>query len=105
MDKKLKNCIEKFSNFKNLDEKNLLILKENIEFFKFERLIHLLVTIFVGILAVIFFAIFYFSGDFLVLCLVIVVLILEFFYILHYYKLENGTQKLCEIYLNFINLS
>lgn len=60
MDKKLKNCIEKFSNFKNLDKKNLLILKENIEFFKFERLIHLLVTIFVGILAVIFFCNFLF---------------------------------------------
>lgn len=46
MDKKLKNCIEKFSNFKNLDKKNLLILKENIEFFKFERLIHLLVRLY-----------------------------------------------------------
>lgn len=65
-----------------------------ISFFQHERLIHLIVTFFVGISAIIFFiAMMYFNS--IQLTLIFIILVLLFIpYILHYYFLENSIQKL-----------
>ena len=65
-----------------------------ISFFQHERLIHLIVTFFVGISAIIFLiAMMYFNS--IQLALIFIILVLLFIpYILHYYFLENSIQKL-----------
>ena len=72
--------------------------------FQHERLIHLLVTFFFGgllLLAYAGFLLALFSGERMIAglagVLALLLTILEAAYIRHYYKLENGTQKLYEI--------
>lgn len=69
-----------------------------ISFYQHERLIHLIVTVFVGICAVLFFlAMIYFEK--LTLVIIFTILLLLFIpYILHYYFLENSIQKLYLLY-------
>jgi len=76
--------------------------EQRIRDFQHERLIHLLVTFFFGFL-LLFFAVGYFIAlsmftfgllHWLLLAAVTLLLVVELFYIFHYYKLENGTQKL-----------
>lgn len=69
-----------------------------IGFFQHERLIHLLVTLSFGLLAVLTFFVtcFYQNiGVYLLLCLLLILLIP---YIRHYYILENGVQRLYQLY-------
>ncbi|MDE6580751.1 MAG: hypothetical protein K2K41_09495 [Ruminiclostridium sp.] len=71
-------------------------IKTNIGFFQHERLIHLIVTmtfalLTVGSLAMSFCTLYFLPLFFLFL-------VLEIPYIYHYYKLENGTQKLQRLY-------
>lgn len=75
--------------------------------FQHERLIHLLVTLFVGVLTVsaviALFAIVLTFPDaptvvpLLVATLATILLVTELFYIVHYYRLENGTQRLYKL--------
>ena len=91
------NTEELLNNKKEIETKKLkeeMLIK--ISFFQHERLIHLLVTLFFGILLVFFLILFQFEQ--IVLFAIIPVLILLFFYILHYYKLENGIQYLYKLY-------
>lgn len=69
-----------------------------IQFFSHERLVHLLVTITFAILAfgTFFLLIVSFSPG--LLCLFIAVFILLVPYIMHYYLLENGVQKMYRQY-------
>ncbi len=79
---------------KNLDEEVLT----TIQFFQHERFVHLLVTVFVGISCILFLLgtlQFGLSG---LLLLFIITLLLFIPYIFHYYYLENGTQKLYDLY-------
>lgn len=72
--------------------------KLQISFFQHERLIHLLVTIFVGLLAMLF-LLFGLMLESISLLLIFLCLLLLFIpYILHYYRLENGVQKLYQQY-------
>lgn len=66
--------------------------------FQHERLIHLLVTFFFGLLLIISLAAWFWlpleGYDWLLGLLNLILLILELFYIRHYYQLENGIQSL-----------
>lgn len=77
---------------------------EHIKFMQHERLIHLLVTILFsflvmfGIIGVLVYT------NWMTILFTVLVLIPEIFYILHYYKLENGVQEMYRIYDRLINI-
>ncbi|MDR3090835.1 MAG: hypothetical protein LBU36_01365 [Clostridiales bacterium] len=74
-----------------------------IAFYQHERLIHLLVTIFCGLVMIIAFAAGQENGVFLVLA--VVVAGLEFPYLWHYYFLENSVQRLYKLYYALLDLT
>ena len=83
---------------KSLDEGTEKIDINYIIFFQHERLVHLIVTFFVGIAMVLFFVGFVISENILVFRIGIVWLCLFIPYIFHYYYLENNVQKLYDYY-------
>ena len=94
---KLEQLISDIDSKKTTDEK---YIRESLERFKHERIVHLFVTIFIWILMTIFFvnsekSIFYCILDF-------ILLILEWAYLYHYYRLENWVQNLNQQYLKNI---
>ena len=76
-----------------------------IGFFQHERLIHLLVTILFAILTFICVAAYIISGAIYVLALIGILLVLLVPYIMHYYLLENGVQKMYNQYDKLLELS
>ena len=84
-------------NIKNKDEIINNHLKQ-IEFYQHERLIHLIVTVFVGTMCVLFLLTGLFLENILVLLLFLLTFILFVPYIFHYYALENGVQKMYDQY-------
>ena len=103
LNKHIKNIdnILKENKIKNKDELIKNHLKQ-IEFYQHERLIHLIVTVFVGIVMAIFFIGGLILENILVLLLFILTLLLFIPYILHYYVLENGVQKMYNQYWNLL---
>ena len=77
---------------KDIIEKHLI----KINFFQHERLIHLLVTLFYGLLFIIFCAL----GivHFMFYPIAIILLIFLLFYVVHYFRLENGVQYMYKQY-------
>ena len=69
-----------------------------IHFFQHERFIHLLVTIFVGTIAILFFLFGILLENILIILLFAITILLFIPYILHYYHLENGVQKMYDQY-------
>jgi len=69
-----------------------------ISFFQHERLVHLIVTFFTGISAILFLLGFLFLENIALFLLFLVTLLLFIPYIFHYYYLENGVQKLYDLY-------
>ena len=69
-----------------------------IEQFQHERLIHLIVTVFVGTLAILFLLFGLLIENIGLLIAFLGLLCLFIPYILHYYLLENNVQKLYKIY-------
>ncbi|MBR4719250.1 MAG: hypothetical protein IKP31_03285 [Lachnospiraceae bacterium] len=67
-------------------------------FFQHERIIHLLVTMLFALIEFICVATYIISGEIYVLALIGILLVLLVPYIMHYYLLENETQKLYEQY-------
>ena len=65
-----------------------------IGFFQHERLIHLIVTMLFAIITFICVAVYIISGEIYVLALIGILLVLLVPYIMHYYLLENETQKM-----------
>ena len=61
-----------------------------IKFFQHERFIHLMVTLFYGLFAILFTALVLLSKIFVIVALVLYVFLI--FYIFHYFFLENGVQ-------------
>ena len=91
------NIEELLKDKKEIESKKLkeeMLIK--ISFFQHERLIHLLVTLFFGIILILFLILLQFEQA--VLFAIIPVLILLCFYVVHYYKLENGVQYLYNLY-------
>lgn len=67
-----------------------------ISFFQHERLIHLLVTLFYALLLIIFMALGILSFMFYFIAVIISIFLI--FYIIHYFRLENGVQYLYKQY-------
>lgn len=81
-----------------LTDKNQI--KEYLERFKHERFIHLLVTTFVGL----FFVVLLVANNSIIMSiLAFIMLVLEWCYLWHYYKLENWVQKLNQLYIKMIS--
>lgn len=78
-----------------LTDKNQI--KEYLERFKHERFIHLLVTTFVWL----FFVVLLVANNLSILAFIM--LVLEWCYLRHYYKLENWVQKLNQLYIKIIS--
>ena len=110
MEKKLHNYIEYIE--KEAKHPTPELIKYHLvmtQQFQHERLIHLIVTMFLALFMIIFFITFlafsisltgnaaanYILGS--VGGITVILLITTLFYVRHYYQLENGTQKLKEI--------
>jgi len=76
-----------------------------IGFFQHERLIHLLVTLTFAILMVLFLALILWSQIWLLVAVFALIFILLIFYFVHYYRLENGVQKLYTLYDRMLELT
>ena len=92
--KELEEKIKKKDIKKGLSEEVLTKIK----FFQHERLVHLIVAFFVGISSILFLLGFLVLEQIALLLLFILTLLLFIPYIFHYYTLENGTQKLYDLY-------
>ena len=92
--KELEEKIEKKEIKKGLSQDVLT----KIQFFQHERFVHLIVTTFVGISAILFLLGFLQFEMIALLLLFLITMCLFIPYIFHYYTLENGTQKLYDIY-------
>ena len=99
--KGLEEKIVKKNIDKNLDEEVLTW----IQFFQHERLVHLVVTFFVGICMILFLLGALYFENLTLLILFLLTLCLFIPYIFHYYYLENGTQKLYDLYFKIKELS
>ena len=101
MKKKLYDYIAEIEN-KIKDNKTNKELKEDmlvkISFFQHERLIHLIVTFMTAVGMVLFMLGFLVIKELLLFVLFLLTLALFFPYIMHYYNLENGVQKLYDLY-------
>lgn len=87
---------------KEIDKKDIKSNPDDIlttiKFFQHERLVHLIVTVFAGISAILFLLGFIAFEQFSLLLLFIITICLFIPYIFHYYTLENGVQKLYDLY-------
>lgn len=90
--------LEKELTKKQYDKKLAEEISTEISFFQHERLVHLIVTVFAGISTIIFLISFLYFEAISLLLLFLITLFLFIPYILHYYFLENGVQKLYELY-------
>ena len=100
----MKLKLEKYIKKTEKDIKNNEVNKDEllvvIKFFQHERLVHLMVPFFVGISSILFLIGFLLVENIYLFVLFLITLCLFIPYIFHYYYLENGTQKLYELYLN-----
>ena len=87
---------ERLSNV--LIDKEIRSLWEWILFFQHERLIHLLVTLSFAFMTLLSFFVFLITEYLPVTALTVLFLVLLIPYIFHYYHLENGVQKLYDLY-------
>ena len=69
-----------------------------ISFFQHERLIHLIVTMSIGLILVGVLTGAIISQNQFMYLAVVVIIITEGFYVRHYYRMENGVQRLYELY-------
>lgn len=93
LDKKIK---ENESGNVSKEELEELYVYHNtkIQWVQHERLVHLLVTLFVGFMFFAFFLLTFYTKELLFGLVALLFFILLFFYILHYYRLENSTQEM-----------
>ena len=101
MKSNIKNYIKKLDEIIQKKEYDSILLEDiltNIHFFQHERMIHLIVTFFVGIGCILFLFGFLYFENIGLLLLFLLSLSLFIPYIFHYYTLENGVQKLQDYY-------
>ena len=92
--------IKEINNKETIKDKDKILsdLLVQIGFIQHERFVHLIVTVFVGLSAILFIGL---ALEFELLgfvLLTMITIVLFAFYILHYYFLENSTQELYRIY-------
>jgi len=87
-----------FSNL-NKEEKEKISkrLLLEISFFQHERLVHLIVTVTIAVLAMMGFVMLYLYQSIATIILELLFIGLLVPYLIHYYRLENGVQKLYSI--------
>jgi Ca2+/Na+ antiporter len=91
-EKKIKHALAQ--NKKKTDWDDLYFKhSEKIKLIQHERLIHLLVTLAFGFFSLLTFFSFLILNRIEILIPLIIFLITEIFYVFHYYRLENTTQK------------
>ena len=90
------NEVEKLLLKKTISKKELENVKTKIMFFQHERLIHLIVTLFFSLFAIIFMILGVLSYYFLIIFAILLIFVI--FYIYHYYFLEKKVQYLYKIY-------
>lgn len=95
LDDYIKELQQAIKEKKNIPLDNILIW---IKFYQHERLVHLIVTFLTAIATILFLFGFLFFNNIAILILFIITAILFVFYIIHYYNLENGVQKLYNLY-------
>ena len=105
MKKELKsylNKIREIDNKEKINNKNEIIeeLIKQIEFTQHERLIHLIVTVFVGLSTLILLGLGMVTESISFIIVSLITLVLFMFYIFHYYFLENTTQELYKHYFS-----
>ena len=94
MKKYLYEYINYVINNKNeIDLEDMLI---KINFFQHERLIHLIITLFYVIMFLIFLILVSISYIFIIPAFILLIFVI--FYIIHYFRLENGVQSLYFLY-------
>ncbi len=91
--KEIDNLLNNKEKFDEDEIKKHLI---KIQFFQHERLIHLLVTLFYALLFIIFMSFGFIYYIFFAIALIIVIFLI--FYVVHYFRLENGVQYLYKQY-------
>ena len=99
MKNELKAYIEKMSAIiesGNITKEQLNSMLVSIGFFQHERLIHLLVTLAFAVMTI--FSLLMTVQEFYFIPLFVLFLALEVPYVFHYYRLENGVQKLQRMY-------
>lgn len=89
VDNELEN---KNTDLSKIKEEHLIKIK----FFQMERLIHLIVTLFYVVFMIIFMSLSKLFIGFLIVGLILLVFVL--FYVVHYFRLENGVQYLYKQY-------
>lgn len=95
MKKQVEEYIKEVETNKRINKEDML---NHILFYQHERLIHLIVTIFVGISTILFFLAMIYFEEILFILLFIILLLLFIPYIFHYYFLENSIQRLYILY-------
>ena len=95
---KLKEYIKEQESKKDYSKEDLNDLLTWISFFQHERLVHLIVTFFTGISAILVLIATIQFETITLLILFFILLLLFIPYIFHYYYLENGVQKLYDLY-------
>ena len=94
MKKYLYEYINYVINNKNeIDLEDMLI---KIYFFQHERLIHLIITLFYVIMFLLFLILVSISYIFIIPAFILLIFVI--FYIIHYFRLENGVQSLYFLY-------
>jgi hypothetical protein len=89
--KEIENKLKKDINKNDLNE-----LKDKIKFFSHERLVHMFIMLFCILILLIFILITLENIKFIIPTIILI--ILNIFYILHYYFLENSVQYLYKLY-------
>ena len=98
MKDRIKRVLKELESKKKLSKEELNNLLIDIKIYQHERLIHLLVTIFVGLASIIFLGIAFLCTMVEFIIIGLITLVLFTFYIFYYYFLENSTQQICEYY-------
>ena len=81
------------ANKKKENSEEMLV---KINFFQHERLIHLIITLFYVLMFLIFLVLISISYIFIVPSIILMFFVI--FYIIHYFRLENGVQYLYKLY-------
>ena len=90
--------VDDYINKKEFKDINSFIKEHliKINFFQHERLIHLLVTLFYGLLAIVFMAFGFVYYLFFIIAFILLICLM--FYGVHYFRLERGVQYLYKQY-------
>ena len=98
MKKYIQNYIKEIENKfkKEITKNDLNELKDKINFFSHERIVHMFIMLFC-ILILLIFIIMSLTNEMFILPTIILI-VLNIFYILHYYFLENSVQYLYKLY-------